>query len=113
MDAIDKIRSVLAEVQESKLVYVVETTVDEYGSKGGTAGVYSRRERASDVQSYSGYYGGRGNMRTVPAIRAGDKWYTIELIAVDLDDEEKNRLEELRESAKNKLTPDEIAALGI
>lgn len=82
--------------------------------QGPVIAVCSTRAQAEAVAKNAGWYGGDGGVTEMAAIKINGEVYALRnRHPVDLDGHEKARREMERQKAIAKLTPDELAALGL
>jgi hypothetical protein len=104
------------DIYEFVTAWEVFETVDERGSRGGSAGVFSRQSEADMVAAGKGWYGGKGNVAEVVLLRVlstGEHFKLMARAPVDLDGRLQAERDGLRTKALEKLTPEERQALGL
>lgn len=90
-------------------VWLVYTRGDDR-SDGEPTHFFSDHARASTFAKGNGWYGGDATVKEGFAIVAGNKTYLIDR-EIDLDLKQEERRKQLRESARAKLTAEELAAI--
>lgn len=91
-------------------------TVDDRGSCGASVGIFSTRAIAEIAAKDKGWYGGNGHIQSVICLRITQtedvfKLAEEEPIEIDVNAEEEN--ERVRKAALDKLSREEILALGL
>jgi hypothetical protein len=105
-------------------VYVVFTTIDDWGRHGERLGIFSTPEDAIQCAKGQGWYGGNGDIVEKWAIEdcsmgKSGTYYLLSgskdhpPIPIDLDLKKKTADEELRAKTLAALTPDQKRVLGI
>lgn len=83
-------------------------------STGPISGYYSTKQQAESAAKGKGWYGGNGWVSEATAVVINDETYILASPhAIDLDGIKKALIDRLRLEALSKLTPEEIAALGV
>lgn len=103
-------------MQNKTEIFTVYTVHRENNDRynGPITDVCSTKELAKQVAHGSGWYGGDAPIETRSAVKIDGKVYLLHVNRpVDLDGKLQAMHEELKKSALQKLTADEIEALGI
>lgn len=100
-------------IVELGTAWEVWTTVNEFDNLGEIVGYYSTQNAANKASMGKGWYGGKGSVQVKSTITVDGEIYVLDKkdpIKVDNTDAVK---EAIIAKAKEKLTPEEIEALGI